>query len=138
MGDHSLAGGVQAPEVLLAAGGVGEEPFCPALEGWGGVSWDGGLALPGPLLGVVGGAGVVEVASAKPRCLGAGVLGLGGGGRTTPCLLGAVPLLRGRWGGQWRLWTGTIHTISCHLGCTMRVTGYSAVLLSLLAGPPPI
>lgn len=99
VGHHALAWSVKAPEILLAAGGMGEKPFRPALEGWGGVSLDGGCALPGPLLGVVGGAGVVEVA--PPKLLGAGVLGLGGGGRTTPCLLGAVPLLRGRWGCEW-------------------------------------
>jgi len=55
----------------------------------------------GPVLGVVGGAGVVEVCCSPrpPEFLaGCGFGGRGGGGRTTPWFLkfGVVPLLR-RW-----------------------------------------
>ena len=53
---------------------------------------------PGPLLGVVGGAGVVVVPCGPPRLLGDSLRDdFGGGGLTTPCFLaGALSFLLGR------------------------------------------
>ena len=59
------------------------------------------LTSPGPLLGVVGGAGVVVVPCGPPRLLGDSLRDdFGGGGLTTPCFLaGALSFLLGRRGG---------------------------------------
>lgn len=105
MSHHALVGSVEAPEVLLAAGCMWEETFGSALECWGkeldasGEQHKDRRGSPGPVLGVVGGAGVVDVGVGSPRPpeVRAGLgFGRGGGGRTTPCFLkfGVVPLLR--------------------------------------------
>ena len=70
---HALVGSVQAPKVLLAAGCMWEETFGSALECWGkelngsGEQQQDRRGSPGPVLGVVGGAGVVDVGVGSPR-----------------------------------------------------------------------